>query len=64
MKKAKEDWIDTQYEETETSCTQSNIMKACQLANDLTLEKQAKFKTIQDKSGKTDDGLTVPKYPF
>ena len=52
MKKAKEDWIGAQCEEIETCLNKSNSKRAYQLVKDLTLEKQGRSSTIQDKSGK------------
>ena len=52
MKKAKEDWIDAQCEETETCLNKNNSKRAYQLVKDLTSEKQNKSSAIQDKSGK------------
>ena len=52
VKKAKEDWIGAQCEETETCLNNNNSKRAYQLMKDLTSEKQARSSTIQDKSGK------------
>ena len=52
VKKAKEDWIGTQCEETETCLNKNNSKRAYQLVKDLTSEKQGRSSTIQDKSGK------------
>ena len=52
MKKAKEDWIGAQCEETETCLNKNNSKRAYQLVKDLTAEKQGKSSAIQDKSGK------------
>ena len=52
VKKAKEDWIGAQCEEIKTCLNKNNSKRAFQLVKDLTSEKQGKFSTIQDKSGK------------
>ena len=52
VKKAKEDWIGAQCEEIETCLNKNNSQRAYQLVKDLTLEKQGRSLTIQDKSGK------------
>ena len=52
MKKAKEDWIDTQCKEIDACLNKNNSKKAYQLVKDLTSEKQGRSTTIQDKSGK------------
>ena len=52
VKKAKEDWIGAQCEEIETCLNKNNSKRAYQLVKDLTLEKQGRSSTIQDKSGK------------
>ena len=52
VKKAKEDWIGAQCEEIETCLNKNNSKIAYQLVKDLTSEKQGRFSTIQDKSGK------------
>ena len=52
MKKAKEDWIGAQSEETETCLNKNNSKRAYQLVKDLTSEKQGRSSTIQDISGK------------
>ena len=52
VKKAKEDWIGVQCEEIETCLNQNNSKRAYQLVKDLTSEKQGRFSSIQDKSGK------------
>ena len=52
MKKAKGDWIGAQFEEIETFLNENNSKRAYQLVNDLTSEKQGRYSTIQDKSGK------------
>ena len=52
VKKAKEDWIGAQCEEIETCLNKNNCKRAYQLVQDLTLEKQGRASTIQDKSGK------------
>ena len=52
VKKAKENWIGAQCEEIETCLNKNNSKRAYQLVKDLTLEKQGRSSTIQDKSGK------------
>ena len=52
MKMAKETWIQGQCQEVEACLKKNNSKKAYQLVNDLTIEKQGKSTTIQDKSGK------------
>ena len=52
VKKANEDWIGAQCEEIETCLNKNNSKRAYQLVKDLTSEKQDRFSTIQDKSGK------------
>ena len=52
MKKAKENWIGVQCEEIETCLNINYSKRAYQLLKDLTLEKQGKSSTSQDKSGK------------
>ena len=52
MKKAKEDWIGAQCEETETCLNKNNSKRAYQLVKDLTSEKQGRSSAIQDKSEK------------
>ena len=54
VKKAKDDWIGAQCEKIETCLNKnnSNSKRAYQLVKDLTSEKQGRFSTIQDKSGK------------
>ena len=52
VKKAKEDWIGAQWEETETCLNKNNSKRAYQLVKDLTSEKQGRSSTIQDKFGK------------
>ena len=49
MKKAKEDWIGAQCEETETCLNKNNSKRAYQLVKDLTSEKQGRSSTLQDK---------------
>ena len=61
VKKAKEDWIGAQVEETETCLNKNNSKRAYQLVKDLTSEKQGRSSTIQDKSGKC---LTEEKRDF
>ena len=52
VKKAKKDWIGAQCEETETCLNKNDSKRAYQLVKDLTSEKQGRYSTIQDKSGK------------
>ena len=52
VKKAREDWIGVQCEETEICLNKNNSKKAYQLVKDLTSEKQDRSTTVQDKSGK------------
>ena len=52
LKKAKEDWIDTQCKEIHTCLNKNNNKKAYQLEEALTSEKQGRSTTIQPKSGK------------
>ena len=52
VKKAKEDWIGAQCEETETCLNKSKSKRAYQLVKDLTSDKKGRSSTIQDKSGK------------
>ena len=52
VKKAKEDWIEAQCEETETYLNKNNSKRAYQLVKDLTSGKQGRSSSIQDKSGK------------
>ena len=52
VKKAKEDWTGAQCEEIETCLNKNNSKRAYQLVKDLTSEKQGRYSTIQDKSGK------------
>ena len=52
MKMAKETKIQDQCQEVEACLRKNNSKKAYQLVKDLTTEKQDKFTTIQDKSGK------------
>ena len=55
VKKAKEDWIGAQCEETETCLNkkqQQKSISAYQLVKDLTSEKEGRSSTIQDRSGK------------
>ena len=51
LKKAKEDWIDTQFKEVDACLNESNSKKAYQLIKDLPSKKQGRSTTIQDKSG-------------
>ena len=50
--KAKGDWIDTQCKETDACLNKNNNEKAYQLVKDLTLEKQGRPVSIQNKSWK------------
>jgi len=52
MRKAKENWIQSQCNEIEDNLSRNNSKKAYQLVKDLTTEKQGKTTTIQDKSGR------------
>ena len=52
VKKAKEDWICTQWEEIETCLNKNNSNRAYLLEKDLTSEKQGRSSTIQDRSRK------------
>ena len=55
MKKANKDWIGAQCEEIETCLKKkekNNSKRAYQVVKDLNSEKQGRFSTIQDKSGK------------
>ena len=52
LKKAIEDWIDTQCKEIDACLNKNNGKKAYQLVKDLTSEKQGRSTTIQDNSGK------------
>ena len=52
LKKANEDWIDTQCEKIDACPNKNNSKIAYQLVKDLTSEKQDRFTTFQDKSGK------------
>ena len=52
VKKAKEDWLGAQCEEKETCLNKTNSKREYQLVKDLTSEKQGRYSTIQDKSGK------------
>ena len=52
MMMVKETWIQGQCQEVETCLRKNNSKKAYQLVKDLTTEKQGKFTTIQDMSGK------------
>ena len=51
VKNANEDWIDAKYEEIKTCLNKNNSKIAYQLVKDLTLEKQGRSSTIQDRSG-------------
>ena len=53
VKKAKEDWICTQCEEIKTCLNKNNSKRAYQLVKYLTTEKQGRFSTIHDRSGKS-----------
>ena len=52
VKNAKEDWLGSQCEATETCLNKNNSKRADQLVKDLNSEKQGRSSTIQDKSGK------------
>ena len=52
MKKAKENWIGEQCGETEENLRKKNSKRAYQLVKDLTIVKQGKATTVQDRSGK------------
>ena len=52
LKKAKEDWIDTQCKEIDACLNKNNSMKAYQLVKAPTSEKQGRSTPIQSKSGK------------
>ena len=52
VKRAKEGWIGGQCEEIETCLNKNSSKRAYQLVKDLTLEKQGRSSTIQDRSGK------------
>ena len=52
MKKAKEDWIETQCAEIEESLARNNSKRAYHIVKELTQQKQARVRNIQDKEGK------------
>ena len=52
VKQVKEDWIGSQCQEIETCLNKNNSKRAYQLVKDITLEKQSRYSTIQDRSGK------------
>ena len=52
MKKAKENWIGEQCSEIEENLRKNNSKRANQLVKDLTIVKQGKATTVQDRSGK------------
>ena len=52
LKRAKEDWIDTQCKEIDACSNKNNSKKAYPMVKDLTSGKQGRPSTIQDKSGK------------
>ena len=52
MKMAKKTWIQSHCHEVEACLRKNNSKKAYQVVKDLTIEKQGKSITIQDKSGK------------
>ena len=52
MKKAKENWMGEQCNETEENLRKNNSKRAYQLVKDLTTVKQGKATTVQDRSGK------------
>ena len=51
MKKAKENWIETQCQDIKNSLKGNNSRKAYQLVKDLTTTKQGRSTAIQDKDG-------------
>ena len=52
MKWAKENWIGEQCSEIEENLRKNNSKRAYQLVKDLTIVKQGKATTVQDRSGK------------
>ena len=52
MKKAKENWIGEQCNETEENLRKNTSKRAYQLVKDLTTVKQGNVTTVQDRSGK------------
>ena len=52
MKRAKENWIGEQCNETAENLRKNNSKTAYQLVKDLTTVKQGKATTVQDQSGK------------
>ena len=52
MKKAKENWIEEQCSEIEENLRKNNSKRAYHLVKDLTIVKQGKATTVQDRSGK------------
>ena len=52
MKKAKEDWIETQCTEVEDNLKHNNHRKAFQMVKKLTRQKQSRVNTIQDNQGR------------
>ena len=52
MKKAKENWIGEECSEIEDNLGKNNSKRAYQLVKDLTIVKQGKATTVQDRSGK------------
>ena len=52
MKKAKENWIGEQCSEIEENLRKNNSKRAYQMVKDLTIVKQGKATTVQDRSGK------------
>ena len=52
VKKAKENWIREQCSEIEENLRKNNSKRAYQLVKDLTIMKQGKATTVQDRSGK------------
>ena len=52
MKKAKENWIGEQCSEIEENLRKNNSTRAYQLVKDLTIVKQGKATTVQNRSGK------------
>ena len=52
MKKAKENWVEKQCQEIAGNLGKNNSKRAYQLVMDLTIVKQGKSTTVQDRSGK------------
>ena len=53
LKKAKENWIGEQCSEIEEHLRKNNSKRAFQLVKDMTILKQGKATTVQDRSGKS-----------